>query len=390
MEIPRFARNDIEDAGAITYDVVCNNPRGVYLPAIIEGIRLMQHRERTLAAIRHQVPDRIPLDAICIENAEAVARELHLPVESIYDRLGLDGRILNGGRYTGELPVRNGKTLSHWGTEDSNDYGSAHFYPLAEAASVAEVEHYAWPDADRFVFDGLQTTLQNLTGEYALRGPYWASAPLFCTACNLMGMEEALCKMLSDPEVFEACIEQVFRFSCRYVERFAAAAGPRLDILYLADDFASQRGLMMDPVLWRKMLKPRYAKLFALGKRRGLPIWFHSCGDITAVLPDLLEIGLDVWETVQLHSLPMTPQQLKKEYGRHITFFGAVNTQQLPFQKPNEVADEVRRCMDALGEGGGYICGPDHHIKGDVPVDNVLALFNTAQDYRRIGYTATV
>jgi len=137
---------------------------------------------------------------------------------------------------------------------------------------------------------------------------------------------------------------------------------------------------MMDPALWRRMLKPRYAQLFALGKRRGLPIWFHSCGDITAVLPDLIDIGMDVWETVQLHTLPLPPEELKRRYGRQIAFFGGVNTQRLPFMTPAEVSGEVRRCIDVLGEGGGYICGPDHHLKPDA---NVVSLFDAARDCRQ-------
>ncbi len=202
-----------------------------------------------------------------------------------------------------------------------------------------------------------------------------------------MGIEEALCKMLAEPVVFEACVEQVLRFSIGYVERFVQTTGDKLDILYLADDFATQRGLMMNPALWRKLLKPRYERLFAIGKRLGLPIWFHSCGDITAVLPDLIEIGMDVWETVQLQTLPITPAELKRRYGRDVAFFGGVNTQSLPFANPGAVADEVRRSIEALAEGGGYICGPDHHIKPDVPAANVLALFETARQFRKAGYT---
>jgi uroporphyrinogen decarboxylase len=347
----------------------------------------MNHRERILAAIRHEVPDRIPVDAIHIENTDTIGHLLEIPVESVYDRLGIDGQGIAADQYTGELPVRDGKTLSPWGTENGNDYGTTHFYPLAVASSAAEVDRYPWPEGCQFNFDDLAAALKDWTGEYALRGPYWISGPLFCTTASLMGMEEALCKMLVEPAVFEACVEQVFRFSASYVERFIAAAGPRLDILYLADDFASQRGLIMKPALWRKFLKPRYEKLFAIGKRLGLPIWFHSCGDITAVLPDLIEIGMDVWETVQLHTLPISAEELKRLYGQHITFFGGVNTQRLPFQTPDEVADEVRHCMDMLGKGGGYICGPDHHIKPDVPAANVVALFDTARTYAKSEYT---
>lgn len=350
----------------------------------------MNHRERVMAAIRHEVPDRVPVDAISIENCDAIRSCLQIPVGSdVYERLGIDGRCVAAWRYTGELPTRDGKTLSPWGTEDGNDYGTTHFYPLA-AASVAEVERYGWPDSARFDFADLKASLGDWSGAYALRGPYWVAGPLFCSTCNLMGQEETLCKMLLEPAVFEACVERVFHFSFAYVERFLSAAGTHLDILHLADDFASQRGLMMNPSLWRQFLKPRYEKLFALGKRRGLPVWFHSCGDITAVLPDLIDIGMDVWETVQLHTLPMTAPELKREYGRHITFFGGVNTQRLPFVSPESVADEVRRCIDCLGEGGGYICGPDHHIKPDVPGANAIALFDAARKYAKARYTWNV
>ena len=187
----------------------------------------MNHRERVMAAIRHEVPDRIPVDAICIENADALARLLSVPVEAVYDRLSIDGRCVAAYRYTGELPVRDGKVLSPWGTEEGNDYGTAHFYPLAAASSVAEVDRYPWPDAGLFNFEELRSSLKTWTREYALRGPYWISGPLFCTTCNLLGMEETLVKMLAEPEIVEACLEQVFHFSSTYVERFIGSSSSR-------------------------------------------------------------------------------------------------------------------------------------------------------------------
>lgn len=344
----------------------------------------MNHRERMLAAIHHQEPDRVPIDAICIENSAAIGRFLQISENAVLPHLGLDGRIIAAVDYIGPLSRRNGKTLSPWGTETEDDYGTCHFYPLAAATTIAEVERYPWPDPALFDFAALQSQLQDWSGIYALRGPYWISAPLFCTTCNLMGMETALTNLLEKPTVFEACVDQVFRFSVGYLEHFIRAVGPKLDILYLADDFASQQGLMMAPSLWRKFFKPRYEQLFAIGRRLGLPIWFHSCGNIMAVLPDLIEIGMNVWETVQLHTLPLSPVELKRQYGQDLAFFGGINTQTLPFKEPDQVADEVRRCMDALSPGGGYICGPDHHIKPDVPAANVISLFETARTYHRI------
>jgi uroporphyrinogen decarboxylase len=90
---------------------------------------------------------------------------------------------------------------------------------------------------------------------------------------------------------------------------------------------------------------------------------------------------------VQLHTLPMSAEQLKREYGKYLTFFGAINTQRLPFATPQEVRTEVERCINILGKGGGYICGPDHHVKPDVPAENAIALFESAKEFRRDGYT---
>lgn len=327
----------------------------------------MNGRARTLAAIRHQTPDRIPVDAIAVENGLTL------------DELDLDGRVLAASEYHDSLPV--------WGVESGGDYGTSRAYPLAGADSVAEVERHPWPEASRFCYAGLCDAARAAQQRHAVRGPYWVAGPLFCTTCNLMGMEAALVKLLDQPAVWEACVQKVFEFSHNYVTRFVEACGEGLDILYLADDFASQRGALFQPELWRRYLKPRYAQLFAIGKQRGLPVWFHSCGDITAVLPDLIDIGLDVWETVQLHALPLSPRELKRQFGRHITFFGGVSTQRLPFASPQEVHVEVARVITELGAGGGYICGPDHHIKPDVPQENARALFDAAREFRRPGYT---
>jgi uroporphyrinogen decarboxylase len=140
---------------------------------------------------------------------------------------------------------------------------------------------------------------------------------------------------------------------------------------------------MISPAHWRRYLKPRYAHLFEIGARARKPVWFHSCGNILAVIPDLIEIGMDVWETVELHTLPISAVQLKREYGRDLTFFGGINTQRLPFVTPAEVEAEVGRCIEALGRDGGYICGPDHHIKPDVPPENAVALFEAARQFQK-------
>ena len=343
-------------------------------------------RDRELAAIRHEVPDRIPVDAIAVENAEAVAAYSGIEQKDVYRYLGCDGRLVsigyNGDPATGtQKPERN-----EWGALSGAAYGSAHVYPLAGVTEPAAIDRYAWPDTSRYDYAAAARTAKDLATEYAVRGPYWQ--PLFCRVCSLTGMETALLWMLRDPHLFEAALEAVFQRVYALCDDYVRHCGRHLDILCLGDDFASQRGMMFSPELWRKFLKPRYARLFEIGKAAGKFVWFHSCGDITAVLPDLIDIGMDVWETVQLHTLPVSAEELKRDYGKHITFFGGVNTQKLPFRTPTEVADDVNRCIDALGAGGGYICGPDHHLRTDVPPANTVALFETACTYRGRGYTS--
>lgn len=343
----------------------------------------MTSRERQLATIRRQPVDRISVDAIDIENVPQVARYLGIPEDAVRDRLGIDGRQVAAWTYLDEKPVdAAGASLSEWGTTAWDDYSQEHHhYPLATAESVGDVERYpCWPDTARYNYDGAAEMARDTIARYATRGPYWK--PIFCKVCELMGMEEAMVKIAVAPDIFEATVRKVgdhnYDYSCRLLD----ACGDALDIYSLGDDFATQRGLMIAPEQWRRFLKPQYARLFALAKSRGKPVWFHSCGDITSVLPDLIDIGMDVWETVQLHTLPLSPAALKREYGRHITFFGGVNTQRLPFATPAQVSEEVRDCIRTLGEGGGYICGPDHHIKPDVPAENVVALFDAATRFR--------
>ena len=342
-------------------------------------------RERQLAAIRHELTDRLSIDVICIDDVEPVAEYLGIPPDDVHDRLHIDGRKV-AAAYTGALlTAPDGREFDEWQTDALNDYGTTHHYPLAGVTSVAEIERFAWPSPDDYDYSGTAEEARRLHQRYAVRGPYWR--PLFCRVCSLVGMEEAMMLMATEPVLYEALLDRIFDVLHEYCRRLLDACGETMDILCLGDDFATQRGLMISPEHWRRFIKPRLARLFELGKLRGKPVWFHSCGDVTSVLGDLIDIGIDVWETVQLHTLPMSPEQLKCQFGKHLTFFGGINTQQLPFTTVEAVGAEVERVIRILGRDGGYICGPDHHIKPDVPPANTVALFDTAAAFHAPRYT---
>jgi len=343
----------------------------------------MTPRERQLAAIRREPIDRTPVDAIWIYNQKAIADYLKIDETQVLQHLGLDGRP-NLLEYENEFAERsNAAGAIFWSTTlfegDSSQYGTHRKYPLEDASSIKDIEAYQWPDLNKFKYRNARKLAEKYGDTYALRGPFWM--PVFCKACDLFGMEEAMVKMMTEPGVFEAAVRRITDITVEVYETYFDHCGDKVEIFQLGDDFATQRGLMISPAKWREFIKPQLSRLIDVGKRLNKIIWFHSCGDITDVLPDLIDMGIDVWETVQLQTLPMSPSKLKSEYGRHITFFGGINTQTLPFASPAAIESEVKQCVEVLGKNGGYICGPDHTINADVPPENTIALFKAAREY---------
>jgi uroporphyrinogen decarboxylase len=219
------------------------------------------------------------------------------------------------------------------------------------------------------------------TREQAAAGGPWL--PLVCNLFNLFGIENTLIYFASDPRLIEVAIRKTEEFTLGFLQNLCQSCRGRAEIAYYGDDFSTQNGMMISPEHWRRFLKPSYARIFALLKRYGLKVWFHSCGQFRPVLGDLIDIGMDVWETVQVHLPGNEPEVLKREYGRHITFYGAISTQTtLPLGTEEDVRREVRERIRVLGRNGGYIVGPDHGIMPDVPVKNVLAMFDEARAFR--------
>ncbi|MEE9400129.1 MAG: uroporphyrinogen decarboxylase family protein [Dehalococcoidales bacterium] len=367
-------------------------------------------KQRVLAAINHIQPDTTPVH---IMGFEGIERWLELfGAEDDFElriKMGLD---LQTARpiYSGPN-IERGVTI--WGTEP-NVSGYAGFgysqagksYPLAGAGSVVDIERFAWPDPDDFDYEIVARTLKAAPGKACVIRPQYtvqqdgytredaarggglvpsirasgAWMPILCGLFELFGLEETLIKFHAEPKIIEATITHVEAFILEFSRRQLEATRGMADIFWYGDDFATQRGILISPEHWRRFLKPTYKKVFELAKSYGVKMWFHGCGTFRPVLPDLIDIGMDVWETVQVHLPGNEPEVLKREYGQDITFYGAVNSQYtLPFGTPEEVRKEVRERIRVLGKGGGYICGADHTILPDVPVDNVLALLEEAR-----------
>ncbi|RPH97545.1 MAG: hypothetical protein EHM72_13495, partial [Calditrichaeota bacterium] len=159
-----------------------------------------------------------------------------------------------------------------------------------------------------------------------------------------------------------------------------------VDVIWCGDDFGGQNGMIMSPELWREIFKPRIRTIFEAFRRENpnVKIAWHSCGSILPIIPDFIEIGLDILNPLQPLARDMDPLFLKRKFGRDLIFFGGIDVQELlPYGHPQQIKDQVRHCIKVLGENGGYIVAPAHNIQNDTPVENVLAMFEAVKSFGR-------
>jgi len=362
-------------------------------------------RDRVLKAIEHRQPETTPIHLMGPEGIERwLVRFGAKDIMDLREKMDLDIQEVR--------PVYSGPNTQAgrniWGSEKdvgAVDGGEGYSagrggYPLASATSVADIERFAWPSPEDFDYEVVSRVLSRVsanrarmircqyavapegqTREEAARGRgTWL--PLLCTLFNLFGFQTTLVNLRLQPAVMEAAIAHLEALTLGFMRRLLDASGGLADIFWYGDDFAMAKGLMLSPEDWRRYLRPTYRKIFQLARSRGLKVWFHCCGTFRPVLPDLIQDGMDVWETVQAHLPGNEPEILKREFGKDIAFYGAVSTQStLPFGTPDDIRREVRERIRVLGRGGGYICGGDHAILPDVPIENVLAMIQEARSF---------
>ena len=188
-----------------------------------------------------------------------------------------------------------------------------------------------------------------------------------------------------NPALAEAIMRKIMTINLIMAERALAAIGDQVDVVTVADDLATQTAPMMSPAVYRKIIKPLQQELFGFIKARTkAKLFYHCCGAASFFLEDLLEAGIDILNPVQVSATNMKPEFLKKNYGNRVTFWGGVDTQHLlPYGSPQEVADGVKRLIDIMAPGGGFILTAVHNVRPEVPPENLVALFDTAWEYGR-------
>jgi uroporphyrinogen decarboxylase len=189
-------------------------------------------------------------------------------------------------------------------------------------------------------------------------------------AWSLRGMENLLADFLLEPAFVEGLFERILQYNLAIID---AVLGHDIDGFYFGDDYGQQTGMIMSPAVWRRFIKPGLAEMFGRVKRSGKTVALHSCGNIREIMGDLIDIGLDVYQTLQPEVYDI--EKIKMDYGSDLAFWGGISTQKLlPYASPAELKAVVRKTIAILGEGGGYIASPTHQVPSDVPPQNIVVL----------------
>jgi uroporphyrinogen decarboxylase len=203
----------------------------------------------------------------------------------------------------------------------------------------------------------------------------------FETPWYIRGLERFLIDLYENPEMVDAICSHV---ECYYRERalrVLEAAPGRIDVIGSGGDIGTQRGMMVNPDVWRERIKPYTARLIATFKQMGLTTFYHSCGSLAPVVDDLIEAGLDILDPIQVDAVGMTPEELFPRFGGRLSFHGAIDeVNLLPHATAKQVYDETTRIIRILGQNHGFIVSPSHQVQGDTPPENVVAIFEAARD----------
>ncbi len=344
----------------------------------------MTSRERVLATLSFQATDRTPVDlmegAVWPELQDDF-KQRHGLAEAVgvQDFLGTDFRWV-GLEYVG--PRRDDAPPKEEKAEEkpAERAYSGQFLglSLADARTVADVEKRQWPDPAWYAPGDFRAARARWPEHALVFGHSWM--PLFWTACQEFGMEEALVRLHTQPEIIEAFVSRQHDMYMDILSRAVTSAEGVCDICWLGDDYASQTQMMFNPDLWRRIIKPYLADEVALARGHGLRVLFHSCGNVRSILGDLIDIGVNALLVFQTTARDMDAESIAREFGGRLAFYGGIDIQHLlSFGSPQDVARTVRSNIRAFARCGGYIVANSHHGVSTIKGTNIEAMCEAAR-----------
>ena len=344
----------------------------------------MNSKERVQAAFSGSGYDRLPMwYGAEPDTTQNVMNLLNVDSEeALMQILGADFRTIRP-RYIGPELLRSedGTFDTIWGIKRGKGYwGIALNTPLHYAETVEDVEKYPFPKIEWFDANFSEED-KRLSQEYSILGGMWS--PFWHDTMELLGLEKMFIFLYDNPAVVEAVLDRTFEFYYNLsVKTFNSNPG-LIDIFFFANDFGTQKGLFISPKMWRQFFKPYIKRLADLGHKYGLRVAMHSCGDVHQIIPDLIEIGIEILNPIQVSADNMDPVVLKREYGKDLIFFGAIDYNEILSRgSESRVREETRRMIDILGYDGKYIVAPSHDLMmAEVPAVNIWAMYDEAKKY---------
>lgn len=347
---------------------------------------MMKHRDRVQMALDHQNPDRCPMHMsftpeFALRLKEALGLKSISPNDYELERtLGQDLMLTSVG-WANSYYQEKQDYIDEWcvgwrAIEYETPFGKGYYteinqHPLYEDAAV---DTYQPPDPNRpELYYDAEKTIEAFKDEYWIVGV--TVTTIFETAWALRGFEKLLTDLSLDPDLADRILEIPYQYHLTAAKTLTKLG---VDMIWLGDDVGAQDGMIISPKMWRKFLKPRMENFIKELKtiNPNIKIAYHSDGNIINIIPDLIEIGLDVLNPIQ--PACMDPAQIKKAFGDHLSFWGSIDEQHtLPFGSPNDVRNEVIHRIETLGKNGGLILGPTHHVQLDTPLENFWAMVNT-------------
>ena len=377
----------------------------------------LSHRERVLAVINHEAPDRLPVDfggspatginllayqrlkqhlglpgPVRVQNERSI---LALPDEAVLELFDVDLRLVlaytaedscNRGLFDEAALARGAEYTDVWGVVRRRP-PHGHYYVVRapfekEDLTIADLDAHPWPPPAQADAAGLKREAERLRRETDCALLAHIPGRLFSLGQFMCGFENWLLQLKINPEFCEALLDRGLEIQLAMAQTMLKAVGDSVDILYLADDYGMQTGPLISPELFRCIFKPRMARLIQFLKARSSArIAFHSCGSVYALIPDFIEVGVEILNPIQVSAADMDTGRLRREFGRRLAFWGAVDSHQvLPLGTPAQVRAEVARRVQDLGPG--YIPYSVHNLQAEVPPENILAMIDAVRTAR--------
>jgi uroporphyrinogen decarboxylase len=370
----------------------------------------MTHRERVLLALAHKEPDRIPIDLW--GSASRICNKLYFEIvehmgwktlgpcikvsrsgdyvdDRVSDMVGCDFRHINIGKPVGIKPsfTEKGELLSEWGWGTSDINGSSHvsYNPLADAEE-GDISRHSWPKIENpGRIEGLKAQVDALyaENEFFISTASAVSGMMIDLGPSLRGFEQFLMDLYINESFAHKLIGKIADVIIELYSYFLKDVGPMIDCVEFSSDHGMQDRTLVAPEIYRKFFKEPYARVFHEVRKLApnAKIFLHSCGSVRTLIPDFIDMGVDILNSLQPKAAGMDSFELKREFGSEIVFHGGLCLQGGITGTKEDAVKEVKKRIDAFAPQGGYIFGPSNHFMEDVSLDNFLAIYETASEY---------